>query len=67
MKQYFTMQDVRTALLEKLQWYSQTEISKATGVHAPNVSLAVRGGHIPAKLLDWLGYEKANDVYRRKP
>ena len=64
-KRYYTSEDVRGALLDKLGTCTQADICRESGVKAQNISQMVKGAPIGGKVLTWLGYKRVNGIYER--
>jgi len=65
MEKLFNQEEIRVELNRRLRTHTQADISRATGLFPTNVSAMVRGTPLNARMLKWLGYEKATGLYRK--
>jgi len=66
MPKRYTEAHIRIELKNRLQTMTQKDIARVVDMHQPDVSVAVRGGAIPAKLSAWLGFRKVEGIYERR-
>ncbi len=62
---YVTQEHLKRILEAKLEGRSQASLCREIGVRPQHLSLMVNGAPINGKVLAYLGYEKAEGLYRR--
>jgi hypothetical protein len=63
---YVTQEQLRTMLVKKIGSRRNAVVSREIGVKPQNLHIMSQGAPIVGKVLAWLGYEKVNDLYRRR-
>ena len=64
-KSLYTQEELRAELLAKLRNRKQVDVAAEIGVKPGHLSQVAGGLPINGAILTWLGYEKAEALYRR--
>lgn len=64
-KTLYTQEELRAELLAKMRNRKQFEVAAEIGVKPGHLSQVAGGMPINGEILAWLGYEKAEALYRR--
>lgn len=64
-KKLYTQEEMRAELRAKLRGRKQVDVAAEIGVSAARLSQVATGFPINGPILSWLGYVKAEALYRR--
>ena len=62
---FYTTQDIQKALGQRLKDRTQASVCRELKLKPQNLSVMVRGGPISGRVLEWLGYERVEGLYRK--
>jgi hypothetical protein len=64
-KRYYTVEQIRAALKQKMNGKTQADVAAEIGVAPQQVSATLKGFAPATKVLTWLGYKRVEGLYER--